>query len=593
MSKNLAQYILAVLVLIISHNCFSQISDNQQMIIIGDKMVTEIKAYIEKEMAKNKIVGLSVAIVGPEGTFLSEGFGMADKENNIIADHSTLFPIASVTKTFTGIAVMQLAEKGLIDLDRPVADYIPELSLPGGEEKIITTRMLLTHHSGIHGDILYNWYLPEVSDDPLIYEQVVDLINSIGTIHQPGKLYSYSNTGYSLLGVLIHRVSCMGYAEYIRSNIFDRLEMSSSIVFAGEATDHVVARGYSGRESTSMPMKLGIPAGGIALTSDDAARYMTGIIDAFHGDNTLLKQETMQMMMTQQNADVPLDKGFAMGLTWFLQDDINEATKYAAHRGELPPYHSMMIILPEMKAGVFVSMNTDKAAEVPEEMARSIAYTMYKHLTGNTVPQTAVRETDSLNVSRLKPFEGIYPNVYFGAMEVKLKGERLVVKTPVMPVRLCLIPLADTTFAVKARMLGITIPVRTLKNFRVDFREEGYEKYMCFLINNNLLNHNIKTGPYAMPEGYADYSGRYKVVNMENSARVVKDVEVKINKNGMVSTFRYTFLGRHHFNMVIQPIDRQNARLAGTGYFSGDKLRWERDNGRVYMYWSGLKLEKQ
>lgn len=75
---------------------------------------------------------------------------------------------------------MQLTEKGLIDLDKPIGDYIEELSLPGGEEEIITTRMLLTHHSGIQGDILYNWYLPKVSDNSLVYEQVVELVNKEG-----------------------------------------------------------------------------------------------------------------------------------------------------------------------------------------------------------------------------------------------------------------------------------------------------------------------------------------------------------------------------------------------------------------------------
>src|SRR6056297_1948543 len=187
-----------------------------------------LRAYIKKEMSDRKITGLSVAVVDSSGTLLADGFGYADKDANLPADKNTIFPIASITKTFTGIAVMQLVEQGLIDLDKPIGNYIEALSMPNGEEKTITTRMLLTHHSGIQGDILYNWYLPEVSNNPLVYEQIVDLINEAGTIFPPGKMHSYSNAGYALLGVLIHKVSGKPYVQYIRSEILSPLEMDNT-----------------------------------------------------------------------------------------------------------------------------------------------------------------------------------------------------------------------------------------------------------------------------------------------------------------------------------------------------------------------------
>ncbi|MDF1548778.1 MAG: serine hydrolase, partial [Bacteroidales bacterium] len=556
-------------------------------------MIENLRTYIENEMSKNKIVGLSIAVVDTNGILLSEGFGKADKENKVVANSATLFPIASVTKTFTGIAVMQLVEKGLIDLDKPIADYIPELSLPMGEEKIITTRMLLTHHSGIHGDILYNWYLPDVSKNLLIYEQVVPLINEVGTIFPPGKLHSYCNAGYSLLGVLIHKVSGIGYADYIRSNIFDPLEMDNSIVFAGEPTNNFIAKGYIGKVSTSMPMKLGIPAGGIVLSANDAAKYLLGVIGSYHGNFPLLKQETMKQMMTQQNKNVELDRGFSMGLTWFLQDPINEVTIFSAHRGELPPYHSMMIILPELKIGLFISINTNKAASVPDELAHKIIRDLYEYHKGNAMPQIKTENKISLSPEHLKQYEGVYPNVYFGPMTVKLRGKELVVKSPVMPISLVLTPHVDKTFTMKARMLGIHFSVKMLNAMKVEFRENKEEKYMYFNIQNSLLNPNLKIEPFEIPLEYFNYKGKYKVVNMQNSDRVVKDVKIKINKKGEFSIFKYTFLGRHKFNITIEPVDKQNAKFAGVGYFVGDKIRWEKKDNKVLMYWSGLKLEKK
>jgi len=573
-------------------NCLSQnLFLYQQTKLSRNEMIVNLKAYIEKEMSKNKIIGLSIAVVDANGILLAVGFGKADKENNISANSSTLFPIASITKTFTGISVMQLVEKGLLDLDKPIADYITELKLPNGEEKIITTRILLTHHSGIQGDILYNWILPSVSTDPLIYEQVVPLINQVGTIFQPGKLHSYSNAGYSLLGVLIHKVSGLSYPEYIRKNIFEPLKMDNSIAFAGEITNCIISKGYNGKDTTSMPMKLGIPAGGIALTANDAAKYLLGIIGAYQGDNSILKQETMRMMMTQQNNDVVLDKGFSIGLSWFLQDPLMEFTKYAAHRGELPPYHSMMIILPELKIGVIVCVNTNNSA-VPDELAHKIIKDLYEYQTGKTIPKTETVKEISLSKEQQIKYEGVYPNVYFGPMTVKLKGKKLLIKSPVMPTPLVLTHLTDTTFSLKARMLGISFSVKMLEAMRVDFREFDNEKYMYFIIQNSMLNPNLKIEPFEIPQEFDNYDGKYEIVNMENSDRVVKDIKIKINKNGKFSIFKYTFLGRHKFNMVIEPIDKQNAKFAGVGYFVGDKIRWETSDNKIFMYWSGLKLEK-
>jgi hypothetical protein len=320
---------------------------------------------------------------------------------------------------------------------------------------------------------------------------------------------------------------------------------------------------------------------------------MMGVIDSYYGNNQLLKQETIMQMMTQQNSDVILDKGFSIGLTWFLQNPINQVTKYASHRGELPPYHAMMIILPELKTGVFISINTNSAANVPEEMAHKIIYGLYEYQTDKSVPQIKDKEKISLSKEQLKQYEGIYPNIYFGPMKVKPEGKKLKIKSPAMPAPLVLIPHADSTFSVKTRVLGITFSVKSLNSLKIEFREYNGEKYMYFIIQNSMLNPNLEMSPFEIPEEYVHYAGKYKVINMENADRVVKNIKININDSGEFSIFKYTFLGRHKFNMVIQPIDKQNAKFAGVGYFLGDKIHWEKADNKIYMYWSGLKLEKR
>ena len=572
--------------------CHAQQKDTKPETMTREELTKHIEAYITEEMSGRKITGLSVAIVDSAGILLSKGWGYADKENKVQADSATLFPVASITKTFTGIAVMQLVEQGLIDLDKPVGDYIEELSLPHGEEDKITTRMLLTHHSGIQGNILYNWYLPEVSKDPLIYEQITDLINQTGTIFPPGKLHSYSNSGYALLGVLIHRVSGLHYVDYIRSNILSPLGMDKSIVFAGEETDAFIARGYDGKNSTSMPMKLGIPAGGMALSAADAAKYMKAIIDSYQGKSQILQAGTMKEMMRQQNSHVPIDRRFSIGFTWFLRHPLSRYTKYAAHPGELPPYHAMLVVLPELQAGVLISTNSNKAADAPQNMAHTISEWLYNYSTGKTIHPQESSKTVSYNYELAKQHEGIYPNVYFGPMKVMAKKNRLICKSKAMPMPLHLIPCADSSYLPKVKLFGlIPLPIKQLKDLKIEFKEIDGEKFIYFIFQNSIVNPNIRIETYASPEEYRNYTGKYRVINMEHSERVVKKVRIK--KSGDFYILNYTFLGRYQFNLALRPVDERNAKIAGLGYFVGENINWESSGEKVLMHWSGLILEKK
>lgn len=590
---------MVVIISFIVLSCFSVRTDSSSQelnmnldTITRSELSKQIKKYVIKEMKKKKIVGLSIAVIDSAGVIISDGFGFSDKKKNILADNTTLFPIASITKTFTGIAIMQLVEKDLINLDKPIGDYIEELRLPNGEEKIITTRMLLTHHSGLQGDILYNWYLPEISHDPLVYEQILELINKTGTVFTPGKLYSYCNTGYSLLGVLVHKISGMPYVDYIHSHILSPLHMNNTIVYAGENNHSNISIGYNSKTQTTMPMILGIPAGGIALSSDDAVKYMQEVVRTYHGKGKLLKTETIHQMMTRQNDKVPIDEGFSMGLSWFLQDKLNELTTYASHRGELPPYHAMLIVLPELKTGVYISINTNKAADAPDEMAHKIIKDIYEIQKGKIDVSKKESIPVTLNHKKIMQHEGIYPNVYFGPMEVIAKKNKLLLKSNVIPIPMQLIPEVDSSYFIKIKLFGfIPLPIEMLDALRVEFRNIGSEKYLVFNIMNSLTNPNIRIKPYDIPKEYPNFVGRYEVTNMNNSERVVKNVKIIKGKKFYILT--YTFLGRHKFNLALQPITDNTARIAGVGQFLGDKIKWETSVNNVKMYWSGLILEKR
>jgi hypothetical protein len=197
-----------------------------------------------------------------------------------------------------------------------------------------------------------------------------------------------------------------------------------------------------------------------------------------------------------------------------------------------------------------------------------------------------------LNIEEVKTHDGIYPNVYFGPMEVAAKKRKLVLKSNVIPIPMYLVPVADYRYTIKMKLFGfIPIPVKMLDALQVEFRNIDNEKYLVFTIMNSVTNPNIRIKTYDIPKKYTTYIGGYRVANMDNSDRVVNDV--KINKEKEFYILHYTFLGRHKFHLALRPVDENTARIAGVGQFLGEKIQWEISGEDVKMHWSGLILVKE
>jgi hypothetical protein len=177
-------------------------------------------------------------------------------------------------------------------------------------------------------------------------------------------------------------------------------------------------------------------------------------------------------------------------------------------------------------------------------------------------------------------------------MDVTAGKNKLLIQSSAMPMPLQLTPNVDSTFSLSVKLFGfIPLPVKMLKAMKAEFRTIENETYLVFNIMNTLINPNIKIEPYDIPEGFIDYKGTYKVINMDNSDRIVKNVKIVKNKDFFI--LKYTFLGNYKFNLALQPIDKEKARIAGIGQFMGEKIYWKTNNNKMHMHWSGLIFEKE
>ena len=165
------------------------------------RLSTELEPKIKAEIQQGHLPGFAIGVIRDGKLIYAKGFGVAKLGGNTPITSRSLFHMASVTKTFVATAVMQLVEKGKIDLDAPVTRYLPYFRLDDDRYRAITIRQMLSHTSGIPDTVNYNWDKPEYDAGAL--ERFVRSIADQKLVFAPGEKFGYSNTAYEILGDVI------------------------------------------------------------------------------------------------------------------------------------------------------------------------------------------------------------------------------------------------------------------------------------------------------------------------------------------------------------------------------------------------------
>ena len=322
---------------------------------------TTVEKLILEKMSKDNIPGLSIAIVKEGKLVWSTGYGFADLENAVPAKANTAYRSASIGKSITATAVMQLAEQGKIDLDKPIQEYCPAFPK---KKWNITTRHLLNHTSGIRH------YGGEHNEEELTskihYENVVsplDIFKDDNLQFKPGTKYSYSTYGYNVLGCVIEGASDQDFMGYLKEHIFSPAKMKSTQADDPYKIIYNRAQGYQKNKegvlinSEYVDMSNKLPAGGFITTVEDLALFAA----RFMSDN-LVKNETKELMLTPQKTSE--NKVLDYGLGWGLfPDEKWYGQREAFHGGGTPKVSGILYLLPDIQFGVVILMNLEGVSE--------------------------------------------------------------------------------------------------------------------------------------------------------------------------------------------------------------------------------------
>ncbi|TVR66895.1 MAG: class A beta-lactamase-related serine hydrolase [Gemmatimonadales bacterium] len=309
------------------------------------------------------IAGATVAVVGGGEILFTKGYGWADVEARRPVDpHETLFRLASVTKLFTWVALMQLAEQGEVDLHGDLNQYL-DLRIPETFPDPITPFHLLTHTAGFEEEMrdLFAWH----PNDMVPLGQWLR-VNFPQRVRPPGTFSSYSNHGTALAGYLVEQVSGLSWEAYLETHLLGPLGMhrTSAREPLPEPLADGASTGYRLQDGRLMPMpfelsKGGAPAGSASSTAADMGRFMLAILGGGILDGVrVLDQGTVEAMLSTQFSHDPRLPGFGLG---FFEMN-SHGVRILGHGGNSLWFHNVLALFPDHDLGLFVSFNTDTAA---------------------------------------------------------------------------------------------------------------------------------------------------------------------------------------------------------------------------------------
>jgi CubicO group peptidase (beta-lactamase class C family) len=348
----------------------------------------EFKARVGEILNRRPAVGLALGVVRNGRLEFFHGHGVADVASNTPVTEDTVFRIASITKTFTAIAVMQLCEQGHLDLDAPANGYLRGYRLipTRASFRPATVRHLLTHTAGIPEvvhvfDLLHPDWGPFGARPAVHSVMVGDPMPSLAAYYrgglrvvvEPGSAFAYSNHGFATLGQIVEDVSGKPLDRYLREHIFEPLGMTNADLVRSELIASSLATGYAlgPRGAKSVPDRewVGRGGSGIYSSSRDMARFVAALLGGGANERgSVLKPATLATMFEPHYQPDPRLPG--MGLAFFRSDAGGH--RVVGHEGILPGFNSEILVAPDDGVALIAFTNGSNGAMawMPTELRR-------------------------------------------------------------------------------------------------------------------------------------------------------------------------------------------------------------------------------
>jgi len=398
----------------------------------ADSRFDAIVSLTEAKMREYRIPGVAVGVL-ENGVVTMRGLGVTSVEDPLPITAHTVFPIASISKTFAATAMMRLVEQGKVDLRAPVRKYLPDFHVQDeAVSRDVTIWNLLTHTSGWEGQIAG----PERGEETL--KNFVSTIGGLMQLAPPGAAWSYNNAGFSVAGRVIESVTGMSINAAMRDLVFKPLALEHAGTTAGEFITQRFALGHGVREDSPPALQrpfvpsTSVTAGGVGLCLTDLLSYAR-----FHlGDGTapdgarVLTRATLELMRTPQMRKQSMDD--EIGLAWHLRTIGSIRT--AAHGGTLAGHILLLELVPQRNFAIAILTNANNGWRLIQDVERAAlkGYTGAAFATNQAIAHRGLVETlPAVEPLKTQPDPTPYVGRYIRPMNavlVRATAGRLVVQ---------------------------------------------------------------------------------------------------------------------------------------------------------------------
>jgi CubicO group peptidase (beta-lactamase class C family) len=374
--KIIALIIMAMLIGIIMGPATAGSSRNDKIIksehgVDSNEFLFDIYMTLLMKFAHKPSV--SACIIINNSVVWSQGYGLYDIENNKPATPDTLYLLASISKTVTATALMQLYDQGLFDLDDDVNDYLPfSLRNPNFPDIPITFRMLLSHRSSLASDNSDRLCLSYIPGDPDIssypHPWLKEYLTPDGTAYHssvwsenpPGAQYCYANIGYSIIGYLVELISDQNFNEYCKEHIFIPLGMYNTSFRLKDLDINKIAIPYFYKKRCYIPnphygMLVLYPAASLRTSVEEFSHFLIAHMNGgMYNDVRILNESTIELMHTEH---YPLnDQGYGYGLGWIIKVS-KSGKKEISHSGGWPGVQTLTTYRPDDNTAIIIFTN--------------------------------------------------------------------------------------------------------------------------------------------------------------------------------------------------------------------------------------------
>ncbi len=391
-------------------------SDEQKSTWSFDNTATAATKKAKQLSAFYGCTSIQYALIHNGEIVVSGQAGLADRQKKKAPTKDSIYGIGSISKLFTTVAVLQLVEKGVLDLDTPVVTYIPDFTMPDERYKDITVRMLINHSSGLMGNLVNNTLL-FYDPDTINTDSILEHLSTQRLKAAPGSFSVYSNDGFTLAELLIERVTKSSFTDYIYDNISKPLGMSNTKTPQSGFMRLKLAKSYYNSSELPADYANFIAAGGLYSTAEDLCHFL----NIFMTDNDVLSKNSINAMAQPEYLKGLWgndgDNIINYGLGWdsirlypFTNYDIQAFSK----GGDTYAYHGNVVTIPEYNLGVAV-LSSDGSSALDSLLCNSI---LLSALQENEIIKELVKEpTATAPVKQKMPesykrYAGLYASVY-------------------------------------------------------------------------------------------------------------------------------------------------------------------------------------